>query len=329
MPELFNIFTSDLELITRIPIAKSNFPIDYHSTILSLGSCFAVNMADKFDYFQFKHSVNPFGILFHPPAIEKFIRASIDGKPFTEADVFFHNERWHCFDAHSDLSHQLQNQLLENLNWAILNTKEALADATHIIITLGTAWAYRNNASQNLVANCHKVPQKEFSKELLSIDIIADSLKQTIALLEYANPSAVIILTVSPVRHIKDGFVENQRSKAHLVAAIHQVIDQQSGHRSPIYFPSYEITMDELRDYRFYGEDMLHPNQIAVDYIWEKFASAWISPAAFPVMEEVDSIRKSLAHRPFNPDSDSHQDFIKTTSNKVAALQRQFPHIGF
>jgi hypothetical protein len=324
-------------------------------------------MADKFDYFQFKNIVNPFGILFHPLAIEKFIGFSIAGTLVAEADIFFHNERWHSFDAHSDLSNADKNQLLDNLNSAILSAGKALKSATHVIITLGTAWAYRDNVSQNLVANCHKVPQKEFSKELLSVDAIADSLKNTIALIEQANPSAVNILTVSPVRHLKDGFIENQRSKAHLIAAVHQVIDAQSkGHRpttndhrpttndpiandqqpstidpitkdqqpstidpKPTYFPSYEITMDELRDYRFYAEDMLHPSKIAIDYIWEKFASGWISPEAIQVMDEVDAIRKALAHRPFNPDSVSHRNFLKTTSDKITALQQKFPHIVF
>src|SRR6478672_12722314 len=182
-----NIFTSDLELITRIPIAAGQFPIDYGSRILSVGSCFAVNIAEKFGYYQFQHTVNPFGILFHPLAIEKLFAFAANRKSFTNDDVFFHNERWHCFDAHSDLSDANKEELLENLNAAIGITKNALENATHVIITLGTAWAYRNNQSQNLVANCHKVPQKEFSKELLSVGAIVKSLDTTIDTIRKAN----------------------------------------------------------------------------------------------------------------------------------------------
>lgn len=336
MPGTFNTSIDNLELITRIPVAESPFPIDYNSKIVSLGSCFAVNMAQKLEYFKFRNTINPFGILFHPLAIEKFVQFAIGQNPISDGDVFFHNERWHCFDAHSDLSNPDKGRLLDDLNSSISKTTAVLADASHIVITLGTAWAYRNNASGELVANCHKLPQKEFSKELLTIDAIADSLLQTFALMQSVNPMAAIILTVSPVRHIKDGFIENQRSKAHLIAAVHQVIDEQSSQQPPntsrqllTYFPSYEIMMDELRDYRFYAQDMLHPNELAIDYIWERFTSAWISKDAFVTMAEVDSVRKALSHRPFNPDSDSHRKFVENTAFKIAALQRQFPHIGF
>jgi hypothetical protein len=322
--DLSNIFTSSLELITRIPIAKSQSPIDYNSKMLSLGSCFAVNMAAKFSHFQFQNAVNPFGILFHPLAIEKFFDFAIMRKSFFDADIFCHNGRWHCFDAHSDLSHPDKNQLLENLNTAVTKTQSDLNSATHIVITLGTAWAYRDNASGNLVANCHKIPQAAFSKELLSVAVIGESLERTIAAIHEANPSTHIILTVSPVRHIKDGFVENQRSKAHLIAAVHEVLADRVS-----YFPSYEIMMDELRDYRFYADDLLHPSVLAIDYIWEKFAESWIASEAFPVMAEVDSVRKALAHRSFNPDSAPHRNFLKATHEKAVALRNRFPHMAF
>lgn len=314
-----------MQLITEIPIPKGGSPIDYHSKILSLGSCFAENMADKFAYFNFSCLANPFGILFHPLAIERFLRFSVEGKQFSGADVFFHNGRWHSFDAHSGLSAAEKEVIIGNLQNATASTKHFLRGATHAIITLGTAWVYRSNDSGALVANCHKVPQREFSKELLTPEAIAESLENTMRLLRKINPGVQIILTVSPVRHIKDGFAENQRSKAHLLTALHRVLEAQSGH----YFPSYEIMMDELRDYRFYAEDMLHPSQTAIDYIWEKFAHGWISPAAFPVMEEVAAIRKALAHRPFNPDSESHRNFRASTEGKIALLQSQYPHISF
>lgn len=293
---------------------------------MSLGSCFAESMADKFAYFNFRHLVNPFGILFHPPAIEKSLQFAVGAVPFSEADVFFHNGRWHSFDAHSDLSASEKEETVGNLQNAATATNQFLSEATHIIITAGTAWAYRNNASGNLVANCHKVPQRDFSKELLTVETIARSFENMVGLIRKINPGIQIILTVSPVRHIKDGFAENQWSKANLISAVHQTV---AGFGNVHYFPAYEIMMDELRDYRFYAEDMLHPSQTAIDYIWEKFSRGWVSETAFPVMEDVMAIRKALAHRAFHPDSESHRKFVVSTEEKIAALRSRYPHISF
>lgn len=309
-----------MEFTTAIPILKSGFPISHESEIFALGSCFAENIAQKFDYFQFQNVVNPFGILFHPLALEKFLGFLSDGKVFDESDVFFHNERWHCFDAHSDLSSSDKESLIFSLNNTTSDASGKLKTATHVIITLGTAWVYRNNDSGELVANCHKVPQREFSKELLSAERVEESIRNMIGLISIVNPAAQIIFTVSPVRHLKDGFVENQRSKSNLISGLHSAIEQLENCH---YFPSYEIVMDELRDYRFYASDMLHPNQISIDYIWEKFVSAWISDACSNDMSEVDAIRKALAHRPFNPDSEQHQKFIATIQNRIETLRKR------
>ena len=245
---------------TQIPISKSIHPIDYNSKIVSLGSCFAENMGEKFNYFKFENTINPFGIIFNPVSIEKIIEKAINGIAFTEKDVFFYNERWHCFDVHSDLSNANKEELLGNLNQILQATNKQLQEASHVIITYGTSWIYRENESNEIVANCHKVPQKQFSKELLSTEIIRESIEKTIDLIHSANPNCSIIFTVSPVRHIKDGFVENQLSKAHLISAIHSVLNSDHCKLNTEYFPSYEIMMDELRDYRFYAEDMLHPS---------------------------------------------------------------------
>lgn len=314
-----------MQFRTEIPIPKSDHPIDYNSRVMSLGSCFAVNIADKLDYFQFVQNVNPFGILFHPQAIEKFIGFAQDDKHFCEADIFFHNERWHCYDAHSDLSDPNPVQLLQKLNLAVSKSRARIQKATHLIITYGTAWAYREKASQQLVANCHKMPQIHFSKEILPVDAIEHSIRQTIAAIRNLNPNAKILFTVSPVRHLKDGFSENQRSKSHLLSGLHQAIQDNACS----YFPSYEIMMDDLRDYRFYAEDMIHPNQIAVDYIWQRFSQTHISESAFPVMEQVNHIRKGLAHRAFDPDSQSHKQFIAKLQSQIDALQQQYPHMQF
>jgi hypothetical protein len=319
-----------MQFRTQIPLSKTNNPIDYTSKVLSFGSCFAENMADKFDYFKFQNETNPFGIIFNPVSIEKIIERTIQEKWFTEKDVFFHNERWHCFEVHSDLSNSDRQELLETLNKAISETQKQLKEATHIIITYGTSWIYKNLESDQIVANCHKVPQKQFSKELLSVDAIQKSIQNTINLIQTLNPEINFIFTVSPVRHIKDGFAENQLSKSHLFAALHQVLKT---HNSQFtihnYFPSYEIMMDELRDYRFYAEDMLHPNQVAIDYIWHRFSENYIAETAISIMKEIEEIQKSLRHKSFNPESEQHQKFLAKLQEKMNLLGEKLPHIRF
>lgn len=316
-----------MQFRTQIPIPKSNSPIDYASRIVSLGSCFAVNMAEQFGYYKFRNVANPFGILFHPLAIEKLIDFAVAEKQFTSEDIFFHNERWHSFDAHSDLSCNDASELLMNMNAKVKSLQEEIEQSTHVIITFGTAWVYRNKESDTIVANCHKVPQKQFDKELLSVAVIIRSLENIIESIASVNKNAKIIFTVSPVRHIKDGFVENQISKSHLITAIHQIVKSESSNLS--YFPSYEIMMDELRDYRFYAEDMIHPNQVAIDYIWERVAATWIADSAYKTMEEVNVIQKGMAHRPFNPESESHLKFESQLTEKKAKLVSQYPFMKF
>ncbi|WDF60646.1 GSCFA domain-containing protein [Flavobacterium sp. KACC 22758] len=319
-----------MQFRTQIPISKSNNPIDYNSKILSVGSCFAENMAGKFDYFKFQNETNPFGIIFNPVSIEKLFERVCAKQWFTEKDVFFYNERWHSFEVHSDLSNADRQELLETLNKAITETNKQLKEASHIIITFGTSWVYRNLESEQIAANCHKVPQKQFSKELLSVDVIQRSIQKIIDLIQVLNPDINFIFTISPVRHIKDGFIENQLSKSHLFSALHQVLKTlNSQFITHNYFPSYEIMMDELRDYRFYNEDMLHPNQIAIDYIWKLFSENYISQESVLIMQEVDEIQKSLRHRSFNPESEQHQKFLAKLQQKINLLGEKLPHIKF
>jgi hypothetical protein len=289
-------------------------------------------MSEKLDYFKLQNSCNPFGILFHPLAIEKLITFAVAQKVFTEADIFFHNERWHCYDVHSVLSNGDSTELLKDLNTIIQSMMKEISEATHVIITYGTSWVYRNKESNEIVANCHKVPQKQFEKHLLSIAVIQKSIQNTIYLIQSINPEVKIVFTISPVRHLKDGFVENQQSKAYLISALREALLQLVS-VSPAgnfgLFPSYEIMMDELRDYRFYAEDMLHPNQVAIDYIWKRFKETNISETAFATMEEVETIQKSLSHKPFNPNSESHQKFEAKLKNKIATLVSQYSFMKF
>ncbi|RKR09188.1 GSCFA family protein [Flavobacterium sp. 90] len=325
---------NDMQFRTQIPISKANNPIDYNSKVVSFGSCFAENMAEKFDYFKFQNTTNPFGIIFNPVSIEKIISRIIKQEFYTEKDVFFYNERWHSYEVHSDLSNSDREELLETLNKAITETSKQLKEASHIIITYGTSWVYRNIENDQIVANCHKVPQKQFEKELLSVEVIQKSIQNTIDLIQVLNPNVNFIFTVSPVRHIKDGFAENQLSKSHLFAGLHQVLKIHNSLpklRDIIhnYFPSYEIMMDELRDYRFYSEDMLHPNQVAIDYIWHKFSENYISENSIPTMQEIEEIQKSLRHRSFNPESEQHQKFLAKLHQKITVIEEKWSHIKF
>ncbi|MET3026254.1 GSCFA domain-containing protein [Flavobacterium sp. UW10123] len=316
-----------MQFRTQIPISKSNNPIDYNSKILSIGSCFAENMAEKFDYFKFQNETNPFGIIFNPVSIEKLFDRISKQEMFGEKDVFFHNERWHSYEVHSDLSNSDRQELLESLNKAITETHKQIKEASHIIITLGTSWIYKNLEKDEIVANCHKVPQKQFSKELLSVETIQKSIENIVEAILALNSNINFIFTISPVRHIKDGFVENQLSKSHLFTALHKTFDFRLSTFD--YFPSYEIMMDELRDYRFYNEDMLHPNQIAIDYIWKLFSENYVSEESTAVMKEVDEIQKSLRHRSFNPESEQHQKFLSNLQLKMKKVEEKWPHIVF
>ncbi|HLP65589.1 GSCFA domain-containing protein [Flavobacterium sp.] len=317
-----------MNFTTTVPLQKSNFPINYNSKIVSLGSCFAENMAEKFEYFKFHSDVNPFGIIFNPVSIEKLIHRAVHKIEFTEDDVFFHNELWHCFEVHSDLNDFSNELLLTHLNRLLHQFRIQLEEASHIIITLGTSWVYRNKISNQIVANCHKVPQSQFGKELLSIETIQQSIQNSVELIQSINSNCAFVFTISPVRHIKDGFVENQRSKSHLITALQSLLSAFCLLRSE-YFPSYEIMMDELRDYRFYANDMLHPSPSAIDYIWIKFFEHHISETEFALMNQVCEIQRSLKHRPFNPNSESHQKFLSNLNQKIQKLQEQLPHIHF
>jgi hypothetical protein len=316
-----------MNFTTKIPIQKYEHAITYDSKIMLLGSCFAESMGKKFEYFKFHTTTNPFGILFNPIALAKIVERSVQKEYFTENDIFFHNELWHCFEAHSELSHSDKNTLLTSLNELIDATHQQLTEATHLIITFGTAWVYRNIETNEVVANCHKVPQKQFSKELLSHEIIAQSIESILFAISVLNPNCKCISTVSPVRHLKDGFTENTLSKAHLIAALHKTITHNP---SPInYFPSYEIMMDELRDYRFYAEDLLHPNQTAIDFIWIQFFENYILESEFGLMNEICTIQKGLKHRPFHADTTQHQQFLIDLKTKMTTVQNKLPFISF
>jgi GSCFA family len=317
-----------MNFTTRVSIPNSQHPLDYNSKIVSLGSCFAVNMGEKLDYFKFDNTTNPFGIIFNPVSIEKLIVRSVNQKKFTEEDLFFHNERFHCYEVHSDLSSVNQQELLNSLNTSLEFTYKKIKTATHILITYGTSWVYQEKNSGAVVANCHKMPQSHFDKHLLSVATIEVAIQNTVDAIRKVNPNCSFVFTLSPVRHIKDGFVENQRSKAHLITALQSLLSDHLLDKAG-YFPAYEIVMDELRDYRFYGDDLLHPSSMAIEYIWQRFRASSISETAWSTLDEVEAIQKSLLHKPFNPLAESHQKFQSKLQENISKLQERYPFMKF
>ncbi len=314
-----------MKLRTKLNIPKENNTIDYNSNIVLYGSCFSENMESHLSYYKFKNISNSHGILFSPVAIENAVYDCVSNKEYDQHDLYYHEDFWLSLNHHTKFSSVNLTKILTVINKRINETHNSLKRASHIFITLGTAWVYRFEETENLVANCHKIPQSNFRKELLSIDQISNSLIHIISLLQQANPDITILFTLSPVRHVRDGFIENTKSKAHLHTAIHQIIDNTK----TFYFPSYEIMMDDLRDYRFYKNDLLHPNETAMDYIWNIFKQTWINENSYTMMKKIETIQKSINHKPFNQDSDKHQQFLKKLNLKIEALSNKIPHIKF
>ena len=315
-----------MKLTTPIKLSRQNPPINYSSKVLLLGSCFAQNMGAKLEYYKFQQCTNPFGILFHPVAIEKLITRAVNQNWFTSKDVFLQNEQWHCFLAHSKLSNTSEEDLISALNSALEKLRFSLLEASHVVFTFGTAWVYKHLEKDTIVANCHKVPQKEFVKQLLSPDDVSDVLLGIETKLRTINPTCSIINTVSPVRHIKDGLIANSRSKAHLIAGVQEIVSPE---KLNYYFPSYEIMMDELRDYRYYKEDLIHPNQTAIAIIWNAFTGSWICPETAALQKKIATIQSGMLHTPFNENSKAHIHFKKDLETKISEIKEQLPWATF
>ena len=310
---------------TEVAVPSGENPITYSSRMLLMGSCFATHLSEKFTYYQFPHLGNPFGVLFHPVPMENLVLRALEKRLFTPEDLFETAGRWRCLEAHSDLSGASPEEALQKLNQALSALKEALANATHTLLTLGTAYAFRYLPSDELVANCHKLPASKFARELSTPGEIQDSLSRTLGLLRSFRKDMTCLLTVSPVRHLRDGLVENQRSKAHLITAVQALVEKGKAE----YFPSYELFMDDLRDYRFYEPDLVHPSRAGVDYVWECFEQAWIHAEARPVMKEVASVRKGLGHRSLHGTSQEFETFRASLQARIGRLREHYPHMDF
>ncbi|MCC6288317.1 MAG: GSCFA domain-containing protein [Chitinophagaceae bacterium] len=313
------------------------FRIQHSEKIMLTGSCFTEHIAEYLSNAKFNVLSNPNGILFNPLSITSALIAYIEKQAYTKDDLFYFNENWHSWDHHSRLSHPNAKKALEEINNAQLSAHKFLKTANWLIITLGSAfgyeWAdksgelhYPANRSSNVVANCHKVPAAKFKKRLLSVEEILAALDEMIYRLSFFNPGIKIIFTISPVRHIRDGFIENNRSKAVLIQCVHQLVEKFD---KLFYFPAYELVLDDLRDYRFFAEDMVHPNYFATQYVWEKFMAACIDASAYNLMKEIQKIHIAFRHRPFNPESAAHKQFLQSNLNKIHSLTQAYPYLDF
>ena len=299
--------------------------ITYQDKVCFLGSCFAENISSYFERLRFQTQKNPFGILYHPTAIQKIIETALNTEVLDD-QVFNHDGVWSHFIAHSALSSPDKEKLKSNLSNAKKQTKTTLKESDFIFISLGTAWVYKHIEKDLIVNNCHKLPQKQFEKYLMTLSEVNESIAQIIQNIRQINSQAKLIFTLSPVRHLKDGFVENQRSKSTLHLAIQNVIEQ---HKKTYYFPSYELLLDDLRDYRYYKDDFVHPNALALKYIWSKFKESFFNKNTLKLIDEVENINKRLNHRAFNPDSKASMAFKDKTENMIKALKTKHPEIVF
>jgi hypothetical protein len=300
-----------MELYTRVTSPKAPFCFSYSDRILLLGSCFAENMGERLSENKFKADVNPFGILYNPASIASAVRALIRPERYTEDGLFEKDGVYHSFDHHSRFSSLSKEEALENINLRLHDSANGLTQATRMVVTFGSAYMYVLKSDGRIVANCHKLPDGLFERRMLSVEEIAEEWTALLYSLWEHNPKIRILLTVSPVRHWKDGAHGNQLSKAVLLLAADRLCRLFPEQIS--YFPAYEIMMDELRDYRFYADDMLHPSSRAIDCIWECFAENYLSSETKSILKEWQEIRKALDHKPFQPDSEAYKRFINQT----------------
>lgn len=315
-----------MDFRTKVELPLGTAEIRHDEQILVFGSCFSEHIGNKLLSSKFLCDLNPFGVLYNPLSIAKALRELSDGKLYKEEDLVSRNGLWHSWMHHGSFSMPSVRDCLEKINSRMACSAANLAQASWLLITWGTAWVYEKNEDGQIVGNCHKFPEKIFSRRLLEVNEIVSVYTDLITDLctRFSDKTLKILFTISPVRHVKDTMHGNQISKSVLQLAVHQLCS-----RIPdcYYFPSYEIMMDELRDYRFYAEDMIHPSGVAVDYIWQCFSESYFSSDTMKLIEAIGKIRKALEHRPFYPDSPSYYQFISQNLLKIQELKEKFPYL--
>ncbi len=312
----------------QLPIQLNNLPepITYQDKLLVVGSCFTEHIGNKLGELKFNLLQNPNGILFDPYSVAHSLVSYVHNKPYTADDLFYLNELWQSWQHHSIFSGINREETLAAINASQSAAHQFLKDTDWIIITLGSSFSYRLTATNMPVANCHRAPAQTFRKHLMSIEEINSVLDNCIHQLFHFNPKLRIIFTVSPVRHIRDGVIENNRSKARLIEVVHHLVNKFD---KLFYFPAYELVIDVLRDYRFYDIDMVHPNYPATEFVLEKFTQSCISEQTQQMMEEIKKIVIARRHRPFQPNTNAHKQFLSAHYIKVKELQECYPFLDF
>lgn len=318
-----------MDFMVNIDIKKLSEPVRYKDKLLLIGSCFTEHIGNALEELKFSVLQNPNGILFDPASVCKSLISYIQNRQYKEEDLFRLNEVWHSWQHHSRYSNINAAEAVQVINESQQKAHAFLKEADWIIITLGSSFSYRltelaDNKTGESVANCHRAPGQWFTKHLLSIDETVTMLDNTYHQLLQFNPKLKIIFTVSPVRHLRDGVVENNRSKARLIEAVHHLVNKFG---RLYYFPAYELVIDVLRDYRFYDIDLAHPNYMATSFVLEKFTEACIDPGARTLMEEVRKIVIARKHKAFQPATTAHRLFLKTHAEKTKELMDQFPFL--
>ena len=312
---------------TVVNVKPYPFSIDYGTATMLLGSCFTENIGETMVNRKLPALVNPFGVIYNPISVNLVLKRIIQGNPYGNDDLMHHNNQWISLNHHTSFSKPNQTECLEGINLSLSNAHNFWQKTQRLIITFGTARVFNLTKTGKPVANCHKIPAKEFTRRLLSVEEIVGIWKSEFEEILREKPNLKVILTVSPVRHWKDGAEGNQLSKATLILAINKLIEIFPNNL--VYFPAYEIVMDDLRDYRFYSNDMLHPSTLAVEYIWEKFKNSLIQPSAQQLMNEVEKIAQAVNHKPFNTQSEEFKQFIKNTLLKIGSIGQRKPNIDF
>jgi len=310
---------------TPVDIPESNFNLTYKKYSCMLGSCFTNYISQKLNYYKLPVLHNPFGMLYNPESIRNALYILMHERYFEEKDLQRYNNLWFSFHHDTGFSGPNRQMVLEDINTGIKQGNQWLKKTDLLGITFGTARVYKHKKKDHVVANCHKIPADKFTRYLMEVDEIVENYKSLIKELKDFNDKLHIVFTISPVRHWKDGAVKNQQSKAVLILAIQKLLMEFPDLE---YFPAYEIMMDELRDYRFYADDMIHPGKSGVNYIWERFCDTYIKKSTYKFMGKIEQIVNARNHKPFRPKSLEHQNFLKKQIEKTEQLMDKQPHIN-
>lgn len=317
-----------MDLLLPIDIPKPTETIAHHNKIMLTGSCFTEHMSTRMQQIKMQVHSNPNGILFNPLSVVQSLERIMQQHQYSTHDLFYLHELYQSWDYHSDFAAVQPEQAVAKMNHSIQSAHTFLKSAHWLIITVGSAYQYYDQRSQPPipVANCHRAPGTWFEKRLLAIDTIIQALQGLLAQLQTFNPALQIIFTVSPVRHSRDGIIQNNRSKARLLEAIHTLVENNP-HCN--YFPAYELAIDVLRDYRFYDIDLVHPNYACTQYIWEQFCQHYLSPAAQHTAQLMKDIHSAYQHKIRFPDTQAHQKFKEQYLSKIQQLQQTYPYVDF